>query len=92
MVNNTTGRAQVSSYAQEKMKTLDVKLWNSEIEEFSGIDLSARFSSRGPQGGGTCMRKMYGISLYRWGKRQKRISSTAEHADMKVCVGACHRN
>jgi two-component system NtrC family sensor kinase len=36
-------RARVSSYAQEKMKTLDVKKWNAEIEEFSGIDLSTRF-------------------------------------------------
>jgi two-component system NtrC family sensor kinase len=36
-------RAQVSSYAHGKMATLDVARWNSEISEFSGIDLSARF-------------------------------------------------
>jgi two-component system NtrC family sensor kinase len=36
-------RAQVSSYAHGKMATLDVAQWNSEISEFSGIDLSARF-------------------------------------------------
>jgi iron only hydrogenase large subunit-like protein/nitrogen-specific signal transduction histidine kinase len=36
-------RTRVSRYALEKMKTLDVGLWNAEIEEFSGIDLTARF-------------------------------------------------
>jgi nitrogen-specific signal transduction histidine kinase len=37
-------RAQVSSYAHEKMNNLDVVQWNSEIEAYSGIDLSARFN------------------------------------------------
>jgi iron only hydrogenase large subunit-like protein/nitrogen-specific signal transduction histidine kinase len=37
-------RARVSSYAQEKMRTLDVVRWNSDVEEFSDIDLSARFN------------------------------------------------
>jgi two-component system NtrC family sensor kinase len=36
-------RARVSSYAHDKMKTLDTIRWNEEIAEFSGIDLSARF-------------------------------------------------
>jgi iron only hydrogenase large subunit-like protein/nitrogen-specific signal transduction histidine kinase len=36
-------RAQVSTYAQQKMDNLDVEGWQNNLEEYSGLDLSVSF-------------------------------------------------
>lgn len=40
------GIARVSRYVSEKMKDIDMKQWEKDVEEFSPLDLSQKFSAR----------------------------------------------